>query len=229
MEPCCFRFSKLVVENTLHQRSKSSTFDVARNTLFSSRLSALPLDADGAASLGPSCPRRSASGDDPGMRRVLGVALLAAVSVGVASASAPGAATNFDRSTASVSCDVGATRRTVVILDGVLYGDVQQGRRFLFGWSDWPVLDFQQKLRLIRLLGLKGSAQQLLTLPSIRGGDFADQGSYSNLSVRCAGVYHASFVTRSFGPARFSLSKRLAPRSNEASACPLSCSPEERG
>jgi hypothetical protein len=40
-----------VVENTLHQRSKSSTFDVARNNLSSSRFSALPLDADGGASL----------------------------------------------------------------------------------------------------------------------------------------------------------------------------------
>src|SRR5580765_5116021 len=31
LDPCCFRFSRLVVEKTLHQRSKSSTFDVARN------------------------------------------------------------------------------------------------------------------------------------------------------------------------------------------------------
>src|SRR5712692_11458951 len=30
-DPCCFRFSRLVVENTLHQRSKSSTFVVPRN------------------------------------------------------------------------------------------------------------------------------------------------------------------------------------------------------
>ena len=72
-----------------------------------------------------------------------------------------------------------------------------------FGWSGSPVLDFQQKLRLLRLLGLKGSTQQLLALPSIRGGEFADQGSYSTLSVRCAGVYHASFVARSGGFARF--------------------------
>src|SRR5919108_2535394 len=36
LEPCCFRFSRLVVENTLHQRSKSSTFEVARNNLSSS-------------------------------------------------------------------------------------------------------------------------------------------------------------------------------------------------
>jgi hypothetical protein len=33
LEPCCFRFSRLVVENTLHHRSKSSTFDVAKNTV----------------------------------------------------------------------------------------------------------------------------------------------------------------------------------------------------
>ena len=31
LDPCCFRFSRLVVEKTPHQRSKSSTFDVARN------------------------------------------------------------------------------------------------------------------------------------------------------------------------------------------------------
>jgi hypothetical protein len=122
---------------------------------------------------------------------LLVAALLATVSVGVA------------RSTPSVTCDPNATRRTIVVLDGVLFGDVQQGRRFLFGWSDRPVLDFPQQLRLMRLLGLKGSTQQLLALPSIRGGDFADAGSYSNLSVRCAGLYHASFVTRSYGLARF--------------------------
>src|SRR6266508_47357 len=29
LDPCCLRFSRLVVEKTLHQRSKSSTFDVA--------------------------------------------------------------------------------------------------------------------------------------------------------------------------------------------------------
>src|SRR5438552_11984067 len=32
LDPCCFRFSRLVVEKTFIQRSKSSTFDVARNT-----------------------------------------------------------------------------------------------------------------------------------------------------------------------------------------------------
>src|SRR5712691_9497093 len=31
LDPCCFRFSRLVVEKTLHQRSKSSTLLVARN------------------------------------------------------------------------------------------------------------------------------------------------------------------------------------------------------
>src|SRR2546421_4396676 len=31
LDPCCFRFSRLVVEKTFHQRSKSSTFVVARN------------------------------------------------------------------------------------------------------------------------------------------------------------------------------------------------------
>jgi hypothetical protein len=105
--------------------------------------------------------------------------------------------------TAASSCDPNATRRTIVILDGVLFGDVQQGRRYLFGWSDQPVLDFPQQLRLMRLLGLKGTTKQLLSLPSIRGGDFADAGSYSDLSVRCAGRYRASFVARSDGFARF--------------------------
>jgi hypothetical protein len=124
---------------------------------------------------------------------VLAAALLATVSV--RAATGPRAA--------AAPCDLAATERTIVILDGVLFGDVQHGRRFLFGWSDQPVLDFPQKLRLMRLLGLKGSTQQLLAIPSIRGGDFADEGSYSDLSVRCAGVYRASFVTRSYGPARF--------------------------
>jgi hypothetical protein len=137
------------------------------------------------------------------VRMVLVAALLAAVTVSVvASLPAPAASPPFARSAGLVACDPGATQRTIVILDGVLFGDVRQGRRFLFGWSDRPVLDFPEKLRLIRLLGLKGSAQQLLALPSIRGGAFADEGSYSTLSVRCAGVYHASFVTRSFGLVR---------------------------
>jgi hypothetical protein len=135
---------------------------------------------------------------------VLVATLLAAVNVEVvASPPALAASPRLARSTASATCDPGATLRTIVILDGVLYGDVQQGRRFLFGWSDQPVLDFPQSLRLMRLLGLKGSTRQLLALPSIRGADFADQGSYSNLTVRCVGSYHASFVTRSFGLARF--------------------------
>ncbi len=122
---------------------------------------------------------------------MLVAALLAAVGVGAA------------RSTPSATCDPGASRRTIVVLDGVLFGDVRQGGRYLFGWSDQPVLDFPQKLRLMRLLGLRGSTQQLLSLPSIRGGDFADQGSYSDLSVRCPGLYRASFVARTGGLARF--------------------------
>src|SRR6266571_5798901 len=57
LDPCCFRFSRLVVVKTLHQRLKSSTFDVARNnSLSSSWFSAAPLDADGAASLSPGRP-----------------------------------------------------------------------------------------------------------------------------------------------------------------------------
>src|SRR5690242_8957000 len=32
LHPCCFRFSRLVVEKTPHERSKSSTFVVPRNT-----------------------------------------------------------------------------------------------------------------------------------------------------------------------------------------------------
>jgi hypothetical protein len=127
---------------------------------------------------------------------VLRIVAVAALLAGVGVAASP-------RSTASVTCDPSSIQRTIVILDGALFGDVQQGRRYLFGWSGSPVLDFQQKLRLMRLLGLKGSTQQLLSLPSIRGGEFADQGSYSTLSVRCAGVYRASFVTRSEGFARF--------------------------
>ena len=79
---------------------------------------------------------------------VLVATLLAAVSVGVVARGAARAA----------SPD--ATRRTIVILDGVLFGDVQQGRRFLFGWSDWPVLDLPQKLRLMRLFGQARTAVQ---------------------------------------------------------------------
>ncbi len=130
--------------------------------------------------------------------------LVAAVSVGlVASLPALAASPRLARSTASATCDPGSTQRTIVILDGDLFGDVQVGRRYLLGWSDSPVLDFPQQLRLMRLLGLKGSTKQLLSLPSIRGGEFADEGSYSDLSIRCAGVYQASFVTRTDGFARF--------------------------
>src|SRR5437870_11936380 len=57
-EPCCFRFSWLVVEKTRQQRSKSSSLVVARNNFASSSLSAPPLDADGAAGLWPRRARR---------------------------------------------------------------------------------------------------------------------------------------------------------------------------
>src|SRR5205809_553566 len=45
LDPCCLRFSRLVVEKTPHQRSKSSTFVVARNIqllLLGGRAVALP-------------------------------------------------------------------------------------------------------------------------------------------------------------------------------------------
>jgi hypothetical protein len=42
--------------------------------------------------------------------------------------------------TDNAGCDPTSIERTVVILDGDLYGDVQQGNRYLFSWSDKPVL-----------------------------------------------------------------------------------------
>ena len=58
-------------------------------------------------------------------------------------------------------------------------------------------------MSLIHLLGVKGTAQELLSKPELRGSDFGDEGSYSVLSVRCPGAYSARFVTRVRGQARF--------------------------
>src|SRR5437764_15181032 len=59
LDPCCLRFSRLVVEKTPHQRSKSSTFVVARNIqllLLGGRAVALPRHS--ARSIAhPPCPR----------------------------------------------------------------------------------------------------------------------------------------------------------------------------
>jgi len=102
-------------------------------------------------------------------------------------------------------CDLTSTQRTLVVLDGNLFGDVQQRTRYLFGWSDKPVLDPLESVRLKRLLGITGTAEHIFELPSLPGGEFDDEGSYSNLTVRCPGQYTASFVTRERGFARFLL------------------------
>jgi hypothetical protein len=103
----------------------------------------------------------------------------------------------------AAACNTTSTERTDVLIDGDLYAYVQRSGHYTFGWSDVPVLSFPEAVALIRQLGLKGTAQQLLSLPGLGGSEFSDEGSYSVFSVRCPGAYTARFVTRESGFARF--------------------------
>jgi hypothetical protein len=125
--------------------------------------------------------------------------LLVAVGIAAVCLAAAGIAAGHGDAT----CDPSSTERTDVLIDGDLYAYVEQGGRYDFGWSDVPVLSFPEAVGLIRELGLRGTAQQLLSVPELRGSDFSDEGSYSVFSVRCPGAYSARFVTREAGFARF--------------------------
>jgi hypothetical protein len=123
------------------------------------------------------------------------------VAVGIAAACL--AASGVAAGRGAATCDPTSTERTDVLIDGDLYAYVQRNGRYDFGWSDVPVLSFPEAVGLMRQLGLRGTAQQLLSKPELRGSDFSDEGSYSVLSVRCPGAYTARFVTREGGFARF--------------------------
>src|SRR5262245_65570639 len=103
--------------------------------------------------------------DVHGVRR-----LLAAIPVLVllgASASGVGAA-GAGRAAASACAPATRPQSTTVIIDGDLYGMVRSSSgRYVFGWSGPPVLGFGEAVALRRMLGLRGTAEELLTLPEI--------------------------------------------------------------
>jgi hypothetical protein len=101
---------------------------------------------------------------------------------------------------AAAKCDPANSEATTVIIDGDLYGMVRaQNGRYLFGWSGPPVLSFDEALRLIKALGVKGTREQLFSLilgPGIFGGDYSEGGSIGYFDVHCPGVYRATVVVR---------------------------------
>lgn len=98
-------------------------------------------------------------------------------------------------------CVHGAGGPTTLIADGNLYVAVRSAqRRYLFGWSDRPVLSFPEALRLLRALGFTGTDAQLLrrlTGSGIPAAIFADAGSIGNFTLGCRGTYTATALVRS--------------------------------
>lgn len=91
---------------------------------------------------------------------------------------------------------------TTVIIDGDLYGMVRSSAaRYVFGWSGPPVLGLGEAVALRRMLGLRGTAKELLTLPEIVGSDYADGGSIGYFSLACPGRYRATVVVH--GPGQY--------------------------
>src|SRR5262245_56697768 len=92
---------------------------------------------------------------------------------------AAGGALAIDTATAGSAgarsgCTPDALRRqTVLVIDGDLWGMVRSSKGgYVFGWSGPPVLGYAEAVRLMRLLGLRGTAEQLLSLPEIAGADY---------------------------------------------------------
>ncbi|HKU58219.1 MAG TPA: hypothetical protein VJP39_01330 [Gaiellaceae bacterium] len=90
---------------------------------------------------------------------------------------------------------------TTLTADGNLYVVVRSAqRRYIFGWSDQPVLSIPQALRLARALGFKGTDAQLfrrLSGDAIPGANFSDAGSIGDFTFACQGTYTATAVVRS--------------------------------
>jgi hypothetical protein len=90
---------------------------------------------------------------------------------------------------------------TTLVADGNLYVGVRStDGRYIFGWSDQPVLTLPQALRLVRALGLTGTDAQLfrrLSAKAIPGATYADAGSIGNFTFTCQGTYTARAVVRS--------------------------------
>jgi hypothetical protein len=101
----------------------------------------------------------------------------------------------------TASCVRGSGGPTTLVADGNLYVGVrsEQGR-YLFGWSDQPVLSFPQALRLVRALGLNGTDAQLvrrLSGNAIPGATYSDAGAIGDFTFACKGTYTATAVVRS--------------------------------
>ncbi|HEY2374323.1 MAG TPA: hypothetical protein VGH82_17515 [Gaiellaceae bacterium] len=101
----------------------------------------------------------------------------------------------------TTACARAGSGPTTLVADGNLYVAVRSGqKRYLFGWSDRPVLGFPEALHLIRALGFTGTDAQLLRRlegSGIPGATFADAGSISNFTLGCRGTYTATALVRS--------------------------------
>ena len=90
---------------------------------------------------------------------------------------------------------------TTLAADGNLYVVVRSARRrYVFGWSDKPVLSIPQALRLVRALGFKGTDSQLfrrLSGDAIPGANYSDSGSVGDFTFACRGTYTATALVRS--------------------------------
>jgi hypothetical protein len=88
-----------------------------------------------------------------------------------------------------------------LIADGNLYVVVRSTQqRYIFGWSDKPVLSIPQALRLVRALGFKGTDAQLfrrLNGDAIPGANYSDAGSIGDFTFACRGTYTATALVRS--------------------------------
>lgn len=120
---------------------------------------------------------------------------------------------------------------TTVIIDGELYGMVRAaGPRYVFGWSGKPVLTFDEALRLLRNLGLRGTDRQLFGLVSgahkIPGATYGVGGSIAYFFLRCRGRYTATVVVRG---GRYLPATRIWLHEERRRVLPAFCMDEEAG
>jgi hypothetical protein len=111
----------------------------------------------------------------------------------------------------SSACTRMQNEHTTLIIDGDLYGLVRTTSRtsgYLFGWSDTPVLSFDEALRLMHELGVKGTIAELLKLPPLSGGESFNAGSIGNFDLHCANGYRATAVVKHAGFTRFWLQQQ---------------------
>jgi len=127
---------------------------------------------------------------------------VSALAVGVVALALPAVLTTRPAAAiGAAACVHAAGGPTTLVADGNLYVGVRSTQgRYLFGWSDQPVLSFPQALHLVRALGLTGTDAQLvrrLSGDAIPGATYTDAGSIGDFAFACRGAYTATAVVRS--------------------------------